>query len=180
MAMTYDRGGKIVGMIENRLGEDGFFDFMRGSTPSISSAFCAWPTSNANWRRTPAARGRSFSTNWLYGKGMTDWSVEKVHVEEWSPSSGQWRAAKLGRRTTSIAICWPPCEASRRRRASVSRHGHVAAESRVHGGDRRRLLARRQRQLSGAGSRHAASPRAASSQDPPAHVKMLPGNCVRV
>jgi hypothetical protein len=29
MAMTYDRGGKIVGMIENRLGEDGFFDFMR-------------------------------------------------------------------------------------------------------------------------------------------------------
>src|ERR1700692_3924083 len=29
MAMTYDRGGKIVGMIEDRLGEDGFFDFMR-------------------------------------------------------------------------------------------------------------------------------------------------------
>ena len=29
MAATYDRGSKIVGMIEDRMGEDGFFDFMR-------------------------------------------------------------------------------------------------------------------------------------------------------
>jgi hypothetical protein len=91
MAMTYDRGGKIVGMIEDRLGEDGFFDFMR----LVYAKYQYRILRVADFQRElEAYTGRSwrvFFDNWLYGKGMTDWCVEKVRVETSSPTynSGQ-------------------------------------------------------------------------------------------
>ena len=63
MAMTYDRGGKIVGMIENRLGEDGFFDFMRTVYTKYQYRILRVADFQREWRGTPAARGRRSSTN---------------------------------------------------------------------------------------------------------------------
>jgi hypothetical protein len=90
MAMTYDRGGKIVGMIEARLGEEGFFNFM-----SIVYAKYQYRILRVRdfQHELEAYTGRSweeFFDNWLYGKGMTDWSVERVHIEKWSDTSGKW------------------------------------------------------------------------------------------
>jgi Peptidase family M1 domain len=90
MAMTYDRGGKIVGMIEARLGEEGFFNFM-------SLVYSKYQYRILRVRdfqhELEAYTGRSwqeFFDDWLYGKGMTDWGVEHVHIEKWSESGGKW------------------------------------------------------------------------------------------
>jgi hypothetical protein len=80
-AMTYDRGGKIVGMIEDRLGEAAFFDFMR----QVYRRYYFRILRVEDYRRElEAYTGRSwkeFFQNWLYGKGMTDWAVDKVEVQ---------------------------------------------------------------------------------------------------
>jgi hypothetical protein len=96
MAMTYDRGGKIVGMIEARLGEEGFFNFM-----SIVYGKYQYRILRVRdfQHELEAYTGRSweeFFDNWLYGKGMTDWSVERVHIEKWSDIARKWETP-----------CWP-------------------------------------------------------------------------
>ena len=82
IAMTYDRGGKIVGMIADRLGEDGFFDFMS----VVYSKYQYRILRVADFQRElEAYTGRSWQTffdNWLYGKGMTDWKIESVRVQK--------------------------------------------------------------------------------------------------
>ena len=69
MAATYDRGGKIVGMIEDRLGEDGFFDFMR----HVYAKYQYRILRVADFRRELEwYTGRSWQTfldQWLYGRG---------------------------------------------------------------------------------------------------------------
>jgi hypothetical protein len=91
MAMTYDRGGKIVGMIEARLGEEGFFNFM-----SIVYAKYQYRILRVRdfQHELEAYTGRSwdeFFNNWLYGKGMADWSVERVRIEKWSETERKWK-----------------------------------------------------------------------------------------
>jgi hypothetical protein len=80
MAMTYDRGSRIVGMIEDRLGEAAFFDFMR----HVYRRYYFRILRVADFQHElEAYTGRSweqFFKDWLYGAGMTDWCVEKVKV----------------------------------------------------------------------------------------------------
>src|SRR5262249_22038549 len=80
-SMAYDRGGKVVGMIEERLGEAAFLDFMR----RVYACYRFRILRVADFRRElEAYTGRSweeFFQNWLYGKGMCDWCVEKVEFD---------------------------------------------------------------------------------------------------
>jgi hypothetical protein len=80
-AMAYDRGGKVLGMIEARLGETAFFDFMR----HIYAKYQFRILRVADFQRElEAYTGRSWETffhDWLYGAGMTDWAVHHVRVE---------------------------------------------------------------------------------------------------
>ena len=77
-AYAYDRGSKIVGMIEERLGEAAFLDFMRG----IYQKYQYRILRVADFQRElEAYTGRSweeFFQHWLYGTGMSDWSVQNV------------------------------------------------------------------------------------------------------
>jgi hypothetical protein len=81
-AMAYDRGGKIVGMIEQRLGEAAFLDFMR----QIYSKYYFRVLRVADFRRElEAYTGHSweeFFQDWLYGKGRVDWCLERVDVHD--------------------------------------------------------------------------------------------------
>jgi hypothetical protein len=82
MSMSYDKGSKIVNMIEERLGEAAFFDFFR----RIWSKYYFRVFRVADLQRElEAYTGRSwddFFKNWLYGPGFSDWSVEKVELAE--------------------------------------------------------------------------------------------------
>src|SRR5216683_649783 len=81
LSMCYDRGGRIVGIVEDHLGESAFIDFMR----TIYSRYYFRILRVADFQRElETYTGRSweeFFRNWLYGAGMSDWSVEDVKIE---------------------------------------------------------------------------------------------------
>jgi hypothetical protein len=78
----YDKGGRIVGMIEERLGEVAFMDFMR----IVANRYRYRILRIADFRRElELYTGKSwqeFFHNWLYDKGLCDWAVEKVVVTD--------------------------------------------------------------------------------------------------
>lgn len=179
MAMTYDRGGRIVGMIEDRLGEAGFLDFMS----LVYAKYQYRILRVADFQRElEAYTGRSWQTffdNWLYGKGTTDWSVEKVKIEEWSAEQGRWQSQS-----------WVPFHVDRDFLAAV-RGEPVAARERC-----RVTVLLRQRgenmeqtvvgfSLDGSQNYQVRIPvlphvPVLDLEEPRAHVETLPGNCVRV
>ena len=179
MAMTYDRGGKIVGMIEDRLGEAGFFDFMS----LVYAKYQYRILRVADFQRElEAYTGRSwqaFFDNWLYGKGMTDWSVEKVNVEEWSQTSGRWQAQSWlpfhVDRNLLAAVKGEPAAGPPRCRVTVLLHQKGEyMEQTVVGFS-----------LDGSQNYQVRVPvlpqvPVLQLEDPPARVEMLPGNRVRV
>ncbi len=86
-SLAYDRGGKVINMIENRLGTERFLEFLR----KIYRAY-AWKTmSFADFRRELVSFDHSIDWNdfldgWLIEHRDLDWSVEAVDVG----TSGEW------------------------------------------------------------------------------------------
>jgi hypothetical protein len=82
---AYDRGSKVFGMVEDRLGEAAFLDFTR----SLVAKYGWRVLSAADLRRElEEYTGRDwgeFFDRWVYGKGMTDWAVERVEVRDPTP-----------------------------------------------------------------------------------------------
>jgi len=81
-SMTYDKGMRIVGLIENRLGSAAFLDFM-------SRLFCRYRyriLRVADFQREletyTGTSWEEFFQNWLYGPGLTDWCIEKVQTHQ--------------------------------------------------------------------------------------------------
>jgi len=77
---AYDRGSKIVGMIEDRLGEAAFLDFMR----TIYSKYYFRIIFAADFQRElEEYTGQSwaeFFNNWLHDTGLTDWKLDDAEV----------------------------------------------------------------------------------------------------
>jgi hypothetical protein len=82
---AYDRGSKVVGMIEERLGEAATFDFFR----LLYRKYYFRVMRVADFQKElEAYSGRSwdqFFKDWVYGTGLTDWKVESVKI---APGSG--------------------------------------------------------------------------------------------
>lgn len=77
---AYDRGSKVFGMVEDRLGEAEFLAFVRGLVAKYR-----WRVLQAAdlRRELEAHTGHSwgeFFDRWVYGRGLTDWAVEGVTV----------------------------------------------------------------------------------------------------
>lgn len=79
---AYDRGSKVVGMIEERLGEAATFDFYR----QLYRKYYFRVIKVADFQRElEAYTGQSwdeFFKNWVYGTGLSDWRMEQVSVNE--------------------------------------------------------------------------------------------------
>lgn len=85
-SMTYDRGAKILGMIESQIGEQDFLDFMK-------LVYCKYQfriLRVADFQRElEAYTGRpwgEFFQTWLYSVGATDWAIKSVTK---SPQEGK-------------------------------------------------------------------------------------------
>ncbi len=78
---TYDRGSKIVGMIEERLGEQAFLDFMRGVYRKYQFRILYVADFQRELEAHTGRPWNDFFQQWVYGSGMCDWSVERVEVE---------------------------------------------------------------------------------------------------
>jgi hypothetical protein len=78
----YDKGARIVGMIEDRVGADAFMSFCQ----VVYRKYRYRILRVADFQReleayTGGKSWEQFFHDWLYGPGMTDWAVESVEVE---------------------------------------------------------------------------------------------------
>ena len=113
--MCYDKGGRIVGMIEDRLQEAAFLDFTRCVVRKYQYRILGVSDYLHELEAYTGGHGpggdgtdwREFFEKWLYGPGLSDWAVEKVNVT---------RAPKCV--TDSVFSCplkrrWQVCRGSR-------------------------------------------------------------------
>jgi hypothetical protein len=86
-SMCYDKGGKILGMIEDRMGEPAFVDFLHLiyqryryqiiRVADFQHELEAYTGKPKEWQE--------FFHQWLYEKGLCDWSVEDVTLTPLAP-----------------------------------------------------------------------------------------------
>jgi hypothetical protein len=81
-SLAYDRGGKVVGMVRNRLGEDRFFAFFQ----QVYRGYAYETLRYEDLKRElvaydPAGNWSEFLDGWLIEHRDTDWSVERVSTE---------------------------------------------------------------------------------------------------
>jgi hypothetical protein len=130
-SMCYDKGSRIVGMIEDRLGAAAYVDFTRILYQRYQYRILRVRDFQ---RELEAYTGRSweeFFQRWLYGAGFTDWAVEKVTVEDVTPNLGAPRAGRpLGEEAKEPGECICPglCTKAKRRPCKVTVFLHQKAE----------------------------------------------------
>jgi hypothetical protein len=82
MAMAYDRGGKVVDMIEERVGPAPFVDFMKRVRRKYEYRILRVADYQHELEAYTGQSWEEFFQNWLYHYRMTDWSVESVDIKE--------------------------------------------------------------------------------------------------
>jgi hypothetical protein len=78
--ITYDKGSRIVHMIEERLGEAAFLDFTRQIVRKYSHRILSVADYQRELEHYTGRSWQEFFDNWLYKVGITDWAVEKVSI----------------------------------------------------------------------------------------------------
>jgi hypothetical protein len=86
---VYDRGGKVVGMIEERLGDPAFFDFLHGIYARYGYRILRVADFQHELEAYTGQSWQEFFDRWLYSKGLTDWSIENVDVKSEGGSGGR-------------------------------------------------------------------------------------------
>jgi peptidase M1-like protein/surface antigen Omp85-like protein len=79
---TYDRGGSVVGMIEERLGEKAFIDFMRHIYSKYRFRILRVKDFQQELETFTRYSWDDFFLNWVYGTGRCDWAVERVEIND--------------------------------------------------------------------------------------------------
>jgi hypothetical protein len=79
---AYDRGGKIVGMVEDRLGEAAFLELMRKIYRKYYFRVIRVEDFQKELEEYTGQSWKEFFDNWLLKNGMTDWAMESVKIEQ--------------------------------------------------------------------------------------------------
>jgi hypothetical protein len=108
--LAYDRGSKVVGMIEAQLGEDALLDFLRCVYRKYSFRILRV----ADFRRElEAYTGRSweeFFRQWVHGAGMCDWCLDDVKLEEATGDGRPGRGCRWWQRVFAKHCRGKPCK----------------------------------------------------------------------
>ena len=91
-SMTYDRGAKIFNMIEERIGEEALFDFMRLLYAKYQFRILFVADFQRELEVYTGRSWKEFFDNWFYGVGGSDWSVSNVTMEKGEGNKGSYRA----------------------------------------------------------------------------------------
>jgi Peptidase family M1 domain len=79
--MCYDKGSRVVGMIEDRLGPDGFLAFTHRLHDRYRYRIIRVADVQRELEEFTHQSWDEFFKRWLYGSGLCDWAVEKVKIE---------------------------------------------------------------------------------------------------
>jgi hypothetical protein len=80
-SMCYERGSKIIGMIEHALGEKTFFEFMQMVYQRHYFRILRVADFQHDLEEFTHQSWQSFFDKWVYGAGLSDWCVKKVTIE---------------------------------------------------------------------------------------------------
>src|SRR5262249_51156842 len=83
--MCYDKGNRIVHTIQDRLGDAAFFEFNRHLMRRYRYRILRVADYKMELEAYTGRKWDEFFEHWFYGKGFTDWAVEKVTVEHTEP-----------------------------------------------------------------------------------------------
>jgi hypothetical protein len=78
---AYDRGSKVFGMIEERMGEAAFFDFIRDLQSKYAFRVLSAAQLRAELEAYTGKKWDDFFEQWVYSKATSDWSVEDVEID---------------------------------------------------------------------------------------------------
>jgi hypothetical protein len=92
--MCYDKGGKVVGMIEDRLGAAAFLDFQRRLYDRYAYRILRVADYQRELEEFTGTSWEEFFGRWLHGAGLCDWCVETVDIEPLD--GGRHGAGRLG------------------------------------------------------------------------------------
>lgn len=81
-AASYDRGGKIVGQIEERMGEPAFLDFMRHIYQKYQFRILRVADFQRELETFTGHSWDEFFRHWVHSTGMCDWKLAKVELDE--------------------------------------------------------------------------------------------------
>jgi hypothetical protein len=79
---AYDRGSKVFGLMEARMGEANFHDFIRDLVGKYSWKVLSAAKLETELNDYTGKSWKPFFDDWVYGRGLTDWSVERVEVDD--------------------------------------------------------------------------------------------------
>ncbi len=79
--MCYDKGSKVVGMIEDRLGPDGFVAFIHRLHDRYRYRILRVADVQRELEEFTGQSWDEFFQRWLYGAGLCDWCVEDVKLD---------------------------------------------------------------------------------------------------
>lgn len=94
---AYDRGSKVFGMIEHRLGEAAFFDFIQGVVKKYSFEVLTAATFRQELESYTGQPWVDFFERWVYGKDLTDWAIVSVTSHRQLPSAVRAEPAGIPR-----------------------------------------------------------------------------------
>lgn len=81
LANTYDRGGKIMGQIEARLGsEEAMLDFMRGLYRKYAYRILLVRDLQRELEEYSGKSWDDFFQHWITGSGTCDWKIDRVEI----------------------------------------------------------------------------------------------------
>ncbi len=89
-ALVYDRGARITGMIQNRMGRTNFFAFMKTVYEKYRFRILTIDQFRCELEQWTGCSWEHFFRTWLRTDGHTDWKVEDVRVTRSRSGSG-WR-----------------------------------------------------------------------------------------
>ncbi len=98
--MCYDKGSKVVGMIEERLGPDGFVAFVRRLHDRYRYRIIRVADVQHELEEFTGQSWDEFFKRWLYGSGLCDWAVEKVTIEKIEGGHGKDEPCKV-----TVVVC---------------------------------------------------------------------------
>ncbi|MSR30091.1 MAG: hypothetical protein EXR99_01170 [Gemmataceae bacterium] len=86
-SMCYDKGAKVVELIEGRLGSQGFMDFMKGVFQKYQYKILHTEDFQKELEEFTGKPWNDFFHHWLRTPGLVDWKIESVESEETSPAA---------------------------------------------------------------------------------------------
>jgi hypothetical protein len=118
-SMTYDRGAKILGMIEDRVGHVAFADFMRILYAKYQFRILRVVDFQRELEAYTGRCWKEFFDRWLFGVGATDWAIDDVEMTALDGSKhGAYRTSVIVRQKaeftepTVLGVCFEeggPC-----------------------------------------------------------------------